>query len=199
MGRGKVVLERISNKVNRQVTFGKRKKGLLKKASELSVLCDAEVALIIFSSEGKLFHFGSLGTHNTIDRYRQFHFNNAFEREDGEHDQNQSIYQAVMKLNAKYQSLQLLNRNLFGEDLGSLSLKKLRNLEKQIEGALSKARKCKTKKLLERVEALRKLDSELEQENKDLKEKIERGMRLCEENLVVEAHADQRANHGNWY
>ncbi|KZV36495.1 MADS-box transcription factor 17-like [Dorcoceras hygrometricum] len=61
MGRGKVILERISNEVNRQVTFGKRKKGLLKKASELSVLCDSEVALIIFSSEGKLFHFGSVG------------------------------------------------------------------------------------------------------------------------------------------
>ncbi|XP_073131110.1 agamous-like MADS-box protein MADS3 [Henckelia pumila] len=144
MGRGKVVLERISNKVNRQVTFGKRKKGLLKKASELSVLCDAEVALIIFSSEGKPFHFGSVGTKNTIERYRQFHSNNPIEGEDGEHE-SQSTYQAVTKLNAKYQSLQLLNRHLHGEDLGSVSLKKLRNLEKQIEGALAKARKCKVR------------------------------------------------------
>ncbi|KAB1210776.1 MADS-box transcription factor 17 [Morella rubra] len=59
MGRGRVVLERIENKINRQVTFSKRRNGLLKKAFELSVLCDAEVALIIFSSRGKLFEFGS--------------------------------------------------------------------------------------------------------------------------------------------
>ncbi|KAF7820946.1 transcription factor CAULIFLOWER D-like [Senna tora] len=59
MGRGRVVLERIENKINRQVTFSKRRNGLLKKAYELSVLCDAEVALIIFSSRGKLFQYSS--------------------------------------------------------------------------------------------------------------------------------------------
>jgi MADS-box transcription factor len=52
-------LNRIENKINRQVTFSKRRNGLLKKAYELSVLCDAEVALIIFSSRGKLYEFGS--------------------------------------------------------------------------------------------------------------------------------------------
>lgn len=59
MGRGKVELKRIENKINRQVTFAKRRNGLLKKAYELSVLCDAEVALIIFSSKGKLYEFCS--------------------------------------------------------------------------------------------------------------------------------------------
>ncbi|RWV84914.1 hypothetical protein GW17_00053337 [Ensete ventricosum] len=59
MGRGRLELKRIENKINRQVTFSKRRSGLLKKAYELSVLCDAEVALIIFSSRGKLFEFGS--------------------------------------------------------------------------------------------------------------------------------------------
>ena len=59
MGRGKVVLKRIENKINRQVTFSKRRNGLLKKAYELSVLCDAEVALIIFSNRGKLYEFCS--------------------------------------------------------------------------------------------------------------------------------------------
>uniref|UniRef100_A0A0D2ZWE7 MADS-box domain-containing protein n=1 Tax=Brassica oleracea var. oleracea TaxID=109376 RepID=A0A0D2ZWE7_BRAOL len=33
----------------------------MKKAYELSVLCDAEVALIVFSSCGKLCEFGSVG------------------------------------------------------------------------------------------------------------------------------------------
>ncbi|KAK6925139.1 Transcription factor, MADS-box [Dillenia turbinata] len=43
MGRGRVQLKRIENKINRQVTFSKRRAGLLKKAHEISVLCDAEV------------------------------------------------------------------------------------------------------------------------------------------------------------
>ncbi|KAK4359378.1 hypothetical protein RND71_021607 [Anisodus tanguticus] len=59
MGRGRVELKRIENKINRHVTFAKRRNGLLKKAYELSVLCDAEVALIIFSSRGKLYEFCS--------------------------------------------------------------------------------------------------------------------------------------------
>ena len=59
MGRGRVELKRIENKINRQVTFAKRRNGLLKKAYELSVLCDAEVALIIFSNRGKLYEFCS--------------------------------------------------------------------------------------------------------------------------------------------
>ncbi|KAJ9683048.1 hypothetical protein PVL29_018861 [Vitis rotundifolia] len=46
MGRGRVQLKRIENKISRQVTFSKRRSGLLKKAHEISVLCDAEVALI---------------------------------------------------------------------------------------------------------------------------------------------------------
>jgi hypothetical protein len=59
MGRGKVQLKRIENKINRQVTFSKRRSGLLKKAHEISVLCDAEVALIIFSTKGKLYEYST--------------------------------------------------------------------------------------------------------------------------------------------
>jgi MADS-box transcription factor, plant len=59
MGRGKVVLQRIENKITRQVTFAKRRNGLLKKAYELSILCDAEVALVLFSHAGRLYQFSS--------------------------------------------------------------------------------------------------------------------------------------------
>ncbi|RWW29000.1 hypothetical protein GW17_00006496 [Ensete ventricosum] len=59
MGRGRVQLKRIENKINRQVTFSKRRSGLLKKAHEISVLCDAEVALIIFSTKGKLYEYST--------------------------------------------------------------------------------------------------------------------------------------------
>jgi hypothetical protein len=41
------------------VTFNKRKFGVMKKAYELSVLCDCEIALIIFSSSNKLYQYAS--------------------------------------------------------------------------------------------------------------------------------------------
>jgi hypothetical protein len=59
MGRGKVEMKRIENKVSRQVTFSKRRKGLLKKAEELAVLCDVDVGVIGFSERGKLFDYSS--------------------------------------------------------------------------------------------------------------------------------------------
>ncbi|CAN1162327.1 Agamous-like MADS-box protein FUL-L, partial [Linum perenne] len=49
----------LRRKILRQVTFSKRKSGLLKKAHEISVLCDAEVALIVFSTKGKLFEYST--------------------------------------------------------------------------------------------------------------------------------------------
>jgi hypothetical protein len=61
MARGKVQLKRIENPVHRQVTFCKRRAGLLKKAKELSVLCDAEIGLVIFSAHGKLYELATKG------------------------------------------------------------------------------------------------------------------------------------------
>ncbi|KAG2711287.1 hypothetical protein I3760_04G069800 [Carya illinoinensis] len=59
MVRGKIQVKRIENATSRQVTFSKRRNGLLKKAYELSVLCEAEVAAIIFSQKGRLYEFSS--------------------------------------------------------------------------------------------------------------------------------------------
>ena len=59
MGRGKIVIQRIDNSTSRQVTFSKRRNGLLKKAKELAILCDAEVGLMVFSSTGRLYDFAS--------------------------------------------------------------------------------------------------------------------------------------------
>ncbi|KAJ4830210.1 Mismatch-binding protein cmb1 [Turnera subulata] len=59
MVRGKVQLRRIEDKSSRQVTFSKRRRGIMKKAAELSVLCDVDVAMIIFSNTGKLYEFCS--------------------------------------------------------------------------------------------------------------------------------------------
>lgn len=75
MGRKKIRIARIPDERNRQVTFTKRKNGLLKKAMELSVLCDAEIAVIIFSNstgEGRLFDYCSTDLRHTLERFSSF-------------------------------------------------------------------------------------------------------------------------------
>ncbi|KAM0865720.1 hypothetical protein ACQ4PT_043092 [Festuca glaucescens] len=141
MGRGRVELKRIENKINRQVTFSKRRNGLLKKAYELSVLCDAEVALIIFSSRGKLYEFGSAGTTKTLERYQHCCYN--AQDSSSALSETQSWYQEMSKLKAKFEALQRTQRHLLGEDLGPLSVKELQQLEKQLECSLSQARQRK--------------------------------------------------------
>jgi hypothetical protein len=59
MGRGKIAIQRIDNRTNRQVTFSKRRSGLMKKARELAILCEADVGLIVFSCTGRLYEFTS--------------------------------------------------------------------------------------------------------------------------------------------
>ncbi|XXG63881.1 hypothetical protein AAC387_Pa05g1973 [Persea americana] len=57
MGRAKLQIKKIENNINRQVTFSKRRNGLIKKAYELSVLCDIDIALIVFSPSGRISFF----------------------------------------------------------------------------------------------------------------------------------------------
>ncbi|KAJ4805706.1 MADS-box transcription factor-like protein [Rhynchospora pubera] len=57
MVRGKTPVGKIENYDYRLTTFSKRRTGLFKKAYELSVLCDVDVALIVFSHSGNLWHF----------------------------------------------------------------------------------------------------------------------------------------------
>jgi MADS-box transcription enhancer factor 2A len=52
-----------------QVTFTKRKNGLMKKAMELSVLCDCDIALVIFNSHNKLFQYSSKDVDSILAKY----------------------------------------------------------------------------------------------------------------------------------
>uniref|UniRef100_A0A0E0P9M7 MADS-box domain-containing protein n=1 Tax=Oryza rufipogon TaxID=4529 RepID=A0A0E0P9M7_ORYRU len=71
MARGKVQMRRIENPVHRQVTFCKRRMGLLKKAKELSVLCDADIGVIVFSPHGKIYELATNGNmEGLIERYK---------------------------------------------------------------------------------------------------------------------------------
>ncbi|XP_073314678.1 agamous-like MADS-box protein MADS4 isoform X4 [Primulina huaijiensis] len=157
MGRGRVELKRIENKINRQVTFAKRRNGLLKKAYELSVLCDAEVALIIFSNRGKLYEFcSSSSILKTLERYQKCNY--------GAPETNVSTREALelssqheyMKLKARYEALQRSQRNLLGEDLGPLSSKELESLERQLDMSLKQIRSTRTQAMLDTLTDLQR-------------------------------------------
>ena len=78
MGRKKIQITRISDERNRQVTFTKRKFGLMKKAYELSVLCDCEISVIIFNSHNKLFQYASTDMDKVLLKYTGNHWNDFF-------------------------------------------------------------------------------------------------------------------------
>uniref|UniRef100_A0A0D9WM81 Uncharacterized protein n=1 Tax=Leersia perrieri TaxID=77586 RepID=A0A0D9WM81_9ORYZ len=172
MGRGKVELKRIENKISRQVTFAKRRNGLLKKAYELSVLCDAEVALIIFSSRGRLFEFSTTSCmYKTLERYRNCNYNPC--EASAALETELSNYQDYLKLKTRVEFLQTTQRNLLGEDLVPLSLNELDQLENQIEKSLMNIRSSKNQQLFDQLFELRRKEQQLQDVNKDLKRKIQ--------------------------
>ncbi|GAB4840141.1 Mismatch-binding protein cmb1 [Ancistrocladus abbreviatus] len=151
MGRGRVELKRIENKINRQVTFAKRRNGLLKKAYELSVLCDAEVALIIFSNRGKLYEFSSTSSmQKTLERYQRCSYG-ALETSQPSKE-TETSYQEYLKLKAKVDVLQRTHRNLLGEDLGELGTKELEQLEHQLDKTVRQIRSSKLQRLVKKMQ-----------------------------------------------
>lgn len=71
MGRRKIQIQPIKDDRNRQVTFLKRKHGLMKKAYELSVLCNCEVALFIIPSNNKIIQYSSSNMEQLLDEFQQ--------------------------------------------------------------------------------------------------------------------------------
>ncbi|KAL3735021.1 hypothetical protein ACJRO7_024221 [Eucalyptus globulus] len=169
MGRGKIVIRRIDNTTSRQVTFSKRRNGLLKKARELAILCDAEVGVVIFSSTGKLYDFASSSMSKVIERYDKLK---------EETDQSASPM-AELKywqreaaiLRQQLQHLQENHRQMMGEELSGLSIKELRNLENQLEMSLRGVRTKKDQVLMEEVRELNRKGNLLHQENLELHKK----------------------------
>nr|ABQ85951.1 MADS-box transcription factor SEP-like 2 [Trochodendron aralioides] len=176
MGRGRVELKRIENKINRQVTFAKRRNGLLKKAYELSVLCDAEVALIVFSTRGKLYEFcSSSSMFKTLERYQKCNYTAPETDISARETLEQSSYQEYLKLKARYEALQRSQRNLLGEDLGPLSGKELESLERQLDVSLKQIRSIRTQCMLDQLTDLQRTEQMLSESNKNLARRLEEG------------------------
>eukprot|EP00249_Psilotum_nudum_P019833 c27439_g1_i2 orf=183-821(-) len=152
MRRGKIQIKRIENPTSRQVTFSKRRNGLLKKASELSVLCDAEVAVIVFSSTGKMFEFANNSMKKILERY---HKNVGRTQRSGITTQDAEYWRNyAMRLKDKVAFLQERQRNLMGENLVSFTLKELQELESQLDIGIKRVRARKTQILLYQFEEL---------------------------------------------
>ncbi|XP_074571572.1 MADS-box transcription factor 1-like isoform X1 [Curcuma longa] len=174
MGRGRVEVRRIENKINRQVTFSKRKAGLLKKAYELSVLCDVELALIIFSSRGKLFQSSTTSSLlKIIERYRRCSHNNPSASLVSSNNDIQDNYQEFLRLKTRVEFLQRSQRNLLGEDLQSLNDKELDQLENQIEVSLSHIRSTKREVITNQISDLKCKENMLQESNIALRKKLQ--------------------------
>nr|XP_043626297.1 truncated transcription factor CAULIFLOWER A-like [Erigeron canadensis] len=171
MGRGKVQLRRIENKINRQVTFSKRRGGLLKKAHEISVLCDAEVALIVFSNKGKLFEFSTDSCMESIlERYERYSYT---ERQLVATDATPRCWTLEYnKLKSRAELLQRNHRHYMGEDIESLSLKEIQNLEQQLDTGLKNIRTRKNQLLHESISELQKKGKAIQEQNATLTKKI---------------------------
>lgn len=68
-GRQKITMAKIENETNLQVTFSKRRGGVFKKASELSTLCGAESAVVVFSPGNKPHSFGHPNVETVANRF----------------------------------------------------------------------------------------------------------------------------------
>ncbi|KHN48036.1 Floral homeotic protein AGAMOUS [Glycine soja] len=112
MGRGKIEIKRIENTTSRQVTFCKRRNGLLKKAYELSVLCDAEVALIVFSNRGRLYEYANNSVKASIERYKKASSDSSSGGRSASEANAQFYQQEAAKLRVQISNLQNHNRQV---------------------------------------------------------------------------------------
>ncbi|KAG0536033.1 hypothetical protein BDA96_03G029400 [Sorghum bicolor] len=171
-GRGKIEIKRIENTTNRQVTFCKRRNGLLKKAYELSVLCDAEVALIVFSSRGRLYEYANNSVKSTIERYKKANSDTSNSGTVAEVSA-QHYQQESSKLRQTISSLQNANsRTIVGDSIHTMSLRDLKQLEGRLEKGISKIRARKNELLYAEVDYMQKREMDLQTDNMYLRSKI---------------------------
>ncbi|CAL9770972.1 unnamed protein product [Musa acuminata subsp. burmannicoides] len=184
MAREKIQIKKISNATARQVTFSKRRRGLFKKAEELSILCDAEVALIVFSSTGKLFEFSSSSMKEILEKHTT-HSKNLEKAEAPLIDLNldDSNYTSLSNQIADA-SLQL--RQMRGEELQGLTIHELLQLEKTLEEGLRKVLETKGQHIMEQINDLQEKGKKLMEDNERLRKQVEM-MAREEKQLVTES------------
>ncbi|KAF7085933.1 hypothetical protein CFC21_089299 [Triticum aestivum] len=170
MARERREIKRIESAAARQVTFSKRRRGLFKKAEELSVLCDADVALIVFSSTGKLSQFASSSMNEIIDKYST-HSKNLGKTDQPALDLNLE-HSKYANLNDQLAEASLRLRQMRGEELEGLSVDELQQLEKNLETGLHRVLQTKDQQFLEQINELHRKSSQLAEENMKLRNQV---------------------------
>ncbi|GAB4844410.1 MADS-box protein soc1 [Ancistrocladus abbreviatus] len=180
MVRGKTEMKRIENATSRQVTFSKRRNGLLKKAFELSVLCDAEVALIIFCPRGKLYEFASASMQETIARYQR-HMKDVQPSEISVEEDIQYLKQETASLVRKIETLEASKRKLLGEGIESCTIAELQQMENQLERSVSRIRAQKNQVFHQQIQQLKEKEKQLAAEHARLSGKAAENKGLYEQ------------------
>ncbi|KAJ1275995.1 hypothetical protein BS78_05G179700 [Paspalum vaginatum] len=174
MARGKVQIRRIENPVHRQVTFCKRRMGLLKKAKELSVLCDAEIGVIVLSPRGKIYDLATNGNmQGLIDRYRRTY--SGMQGETSEQNKTQAIRQEISAFTYEIDLLQKGLRYMHGEnDINRMDLDELQTLESNLEMWVHSIRSHKMQIMYGEIKMLRNKEGILQAANGILQERVSR-------------------------
>ncbi|XP_042025070.1 MADS-box protein FLOWERING LOCUS C-like [Salvia splendens] len=165
MGRGRLKIERIEDKSSRQVTFTKRRNGLFKKANDLAVLCDVDVALIVFSSPGKLYQYSSTPSMTRI--LQRYHNHPA--AKDADPSTRPDEYSGFLTCE---ELLQTVDRKIDDPSSDDLTVADLIRIQKQFETALIQTRETKTRLLLKSISNLKEQEKQLEEEKMMLQEKV---------------------------
>ncbi|GLJ48112.1 hypothetical protein SUGI_1015890 [Cryptomeria japonica] len=110
MGRQKIEIKRIENSDARQVCFSKRRMGLFKKASELCILCGAEIGIIVFSPAGKVFPFGHPSIDFVIDKLQDVPVSADSEKIENTQKLGKQYNQLLQDHDAQKRHLELLER-----------------------------------------------------------------------------------------
>nr|QOC69198.1 MADS transcription factor AP3-3 [Coptis chinensis] len=152
MGRGKIEIKRIENTTNRQVTYSKRRTGIVKKAKELTVLCDAEVSLIMFSSTGKLSEYisPSTTTKRLYDQYQQVTGTNLW------NSHYEKLQESLKKQKEINMRLRKEIRQRIGEGVDDMSFDDLRGLEQDLDTSVKIVRDRKYHMIATQTETYRK-------------------------------------------
>ncbi|GMY35009.1 MADS-box protein defh21 [Fagus crenata] len=186
MGRRRMSISRIENRTTRQVTFAKRRVGLFKKTHELSVLCDAQIGLIVFSSTGKLFEYCSSTEASSMeDMIRRYRMAKGIQNPD-DNDQLEKMHGELTRMQKETLNLQLSLQRYIGEDLSSIQFGDLHELEKQLEYSVNKVRARKFELLEQQMDNLRRKEKMLQDENEQM-------YHLIKENQAALEHHEQVA------
>lgn len=166
-------MKRIENPTSRQVTFSKRRSGLFKKAYELSVLCDAQVALIVFSSTGKLFEFSSSSSMNvTIERYLKIGKNLESGETTAVEENTEVLEEKVATMSDKIKQLEECKEKLMGVGLESYTVDELQKIENDLDRSLKHIRARKYELFKQQIKQLRNEERRLAKQNEELKKSV---------------------------